>query len=84
MTDPIRDEAADTQPSCAPGMSRKEFLTDVVKKASLVGALTTAPLMVDAFLAPSAHANPSQVTDCNLDPATDPSIDTLIICTPGA
>jgi len=84
MSDPRREEEAETQESCAPGMSRKEFLAAVVKKASLVGALTTAPLMVDAFLAPSAHANPSDVTDCALDPATDPGIDTLIICTPGA
>ena len=85
MTDPIRDPAADTQPSCAPGMSRKEFLTDVVKKASLVGALTAAPLMVDAFLVPSAEANPSDVTNCNIDPATGPTQgDTLIICSPNS
>lgn len=85
MSDPRRDEEAETQESCAPGMSRKEFLVSVVKKASLVGALTTAPLMVDAFLAPSAHANPSDVTDCAFDPITSPAQgDTLIPCSPNS
>jgi hypothetical protein len=85
MTNPVRDEEADAQPSCTPGMNRKEFLAEVVKKASLVGALAAAPLMVDAFLVPSAEANPSAVTDCSIDPATGPSQgDTFPICSPNS
>ena len=85
MTDPIHDEQPEAQESCAPGLSRKEFLTTVVKKASLVGALAAAPMMVDAFMAPSAYANPSDVTDCTGDPATSAAQnDTLIPCSPNS
>jgi hypothetical protein len=79
-----RDDEPESEPSCAPGLSRKEFLTTVVKKASLVGALAAAPMMVDAFLAPSASANPSDVTDCSTDPSTDPASDTIIPCSPNS
>ena len=84
-SEPHRDNESDLEPSCAPGLSRKEFLAAVVKKASLVGALTAAPMMIDTFLVPSAEANPSDVTNCNVDPATAPSQgDTLIPCTPNS
>ena len=42
--------------ACDSRVSRKEFLTTLVRRASLAGALLAAPKIVDKFLIPPAYA----------------------------
>ncbi|MGH9548217.1 MAG: hypothetical protein ACRD3W_02535 [Terriglobales bacterium] len=42
--------------ACDARVSRKEFLTTLIKRATLAGALLAAPKVVDKFLVPPAYA----------------------------
>jgi hypothetical protein len=51
------NENADTEKrACDSRVSRKEFLTTLVRRAALAGALLAAPKVVDKFLVPPAYA----------------------------
>lgn len=45
--------------ACDPRVTRKEFLTTLVKRATIAGALLAAPKVVDKFLVPPAYARTS-------------------------
>jgi hypothetical protein len=49
------DEQPEKQ-ACDARVSRKEFLTKLVKRASIAGALLAAPQVIDKFLVPPAYA----------------------------
>jgi hypothetical protein len=42
--------------SCEPGLSRKEFMAMVLRRAVVAGAVLSAPKVVDKFLMPPAKA----------------------------
>ena len=50
-----KDQGRDAQ-SCDGRVSRKEFLTTVIRRASIAGALLAAPQVIDKFLIPPAYA----------------------------
>jgi hypothetical protein len=43
-------------PSCEPGMSRRQFVALVLKRAAVAGAILAAPKVVDKFLVAPAEA----------------------------
>ncbi|HEV8714572.1 MAG TPA: hypothetical protein VGX03_17305 [Candidatus Binatia bacterium] len=64
-TNDTSDARGESQPSCDPALTRRQFVAELVKKAALAGTLTAAPLIADAFMAPPAYAQVST------DPFTD-------------
>ncbi len=48
--------------SCAPNLSRKDFMTLVVKRATITGTVLAAPKIIDKFLVPSADAKASSTS----------------------
>jgi hypothetical protein len=46
----------DTEKACDSRVSRKEFLTTLVRRATLAGAILAAPKVIDKFLVPPAMA----------------------------
>ncbi len=54
-------EFADKE-SAVSGMTRKEFLQKVVKRAAIAGAVVAAPKVVDKFLVPPVYAKVSLTT----------------------
>jgi len=72
------DEQKGDARSCEPSLSRQEFLTLVLKRGSLAGAILAAPKIVDAFLVPPAHAmmyTGGGDTAPGIDTTTSPSVD---------
>jgi len=61
------------QKACDSRVSRKEFLTTLVRRATLAGAILAAPKVVDKFLVPPAYAltstsafhDTTQISDTN-------------------
>ncbi len=47
----------DSAPSCEKSLSRKEFLTKVLRSGAAAGALLAAPVIADKFLIPAAQAS---------------------------
>ncbi len=48
--------------SCAPSLSRKQFIQKVVKGAALTGAVIAAPKVLDKFILPAVAAG---LSSCN-------------------
>jgi hypothetical protein len=46
----------ENRPSCEEGLSRKEFIALVVKRAAIAGAVVAAPKVLDKFLVPPVEA----------------------------
>ena len=56
MDNPDIDRASEQPDSCDSSYSRKQFLSQVVKRAGLVGVILATPKIVDKFLVPPACA----------------------------
>ncbi len=62
LADMTRDKKSDDHAdqeernSCAPNLSRKDFMALVLKRAAITGSVLAAPKIVDKFLVPPANA----------------------------
>jgi hypothetical protein len=56
ISDATGEKPDESQASSVQGMSRKEFLTTVVKGAAVAGVIVAAPKVVDKFLVPPVYA----------------------------
>jgi hypothetical protein len=63
---------SEDRPSAITGMSRKEFLETVIKRATIAGAVIAAPKVVDKFLVPPAYAAVSLTTPIHSPHPHDP------------
>ena len=50
------------EPSCDPALTRKEFITKVVKGVAITGGILTAPKVLDKFIIPAYAAG---LSSCN-------------------
>jgi hypothetical protein len=68
-------EDSQAKPACDNTVSRKEFLSSVLKRAALAGTLLAAPKIIDQFLIPPVYAasstNPEQDTGSSDTGSTD-------------